>query len=169
MEIRTDFGDLLAYDRWANGEVLSSLEALASPPGKALFLLGHLLGAEACWLDRMVEGRDPEDWERWETADLPALRKAWREELPARWASFLADATLSDPARSFTYRNFLGVTRDCRRVGDAVLGLLFHAAYHRGQVATAIRSAGGEPAVTDLLHAKRTGAVPWCDGQAGGP
>jgi uncharacterized damage-inducible protein DinB len=160
MEIRTDFGRLLAYDHWANGEALSSLEALRDTPAKAVILLGHLMGAEVCWLDRMTAGRDPEDWERWETADLPTLRRCWREELPPRWASFLADSSMSDPARSFTYVNYVGKTNEFRRVGDAVLGLMFHAAYHRGQVATAVRGAGGEPAVTDFIHAARTGVIP---------
>ncbi len=160
MEIRTDFNRLLAYDHWANGEALASLEALPDPPEKARELMGHLMGAEVCWLDRMVAGRDPEDWEEWEKADLPWLRRAWREDLPARWAAFLADPALSDPARSFTYVNYLGKTNEFKRAGDAALGLLFHAAYHRGQVATAVRAAGGKPAVTDFVHAARTGVLP---------
>ncbi len=164
MEVRMDFARLLAWDHWANGEALSSVEALPAPPEKSLELLGHLMGAEVSWLDRMTRGRDPEDWEQWETADLPWLRNAWREVVPARWAAFLADPVLSDPGRAFTYVNFLGKTMACRRVGDASLQLIVHSAYHRGQVASAVRAAGGKPAVSDYLFALRSGILPWADG-----
>ncbi len=159
MEIRIDFGRLLAHDRWANDRALASVEALPSPPARTLVTLGHFLGAEACWLSRMSAGIDPPDWERWESLDAVSLRIAWREELPALWAAFLADPALSDPSREFTYVNFLGETGRAR-VEDVLLQLMLHSAYHRGQVALAVRAAGGEPAVVDFLHAVRSGALP---------
>ena len=158
MDVRLDFDRLLAHDRWANGEALTSVEAMATPPAKALELLGHIMGAEVCWIDRMTAGKDPADWERWESMDLAALQRAAREELPARWSGFLGDAGLSDPARRFSYLNFLGKPGEAR-VEDALLQLMLHSAYHRGQVATAVRAGGGTPAVVDFLHAVRTGAL----------
>ena len=158
MEIRMDAARLVDYDRWANGRALESIEALSPPPANAVYLLAHLLGAEVCWMDRMTAGRDPADWERWEHMDAAAVRRAYEEEVPARWASFLADAAASDPARAFSYVNFLGDTRSAG-VEVVVLQVLLHAAYHRGQVATAVRAAGGEPAATDILVAARAGAL----------
>jgi uncharacterized damage-inducible protein DinB len=158
MDIPLSIERLLAHDRWANGETLSSLEAMTEPPAAARALLGHILGAEATWLSRMMEGRELADGEVWETADLPWLRAAWRDRLPSRWAALLADPALRDPARRFSYVNFLGNTMDAR-VGDAVTQLMLHSAYHRGQVATAVRAAGGVPAVVDFMHAVRTGAL----------
>ena len=107
----------------------------------------------------MTAGRAPADWEAWEAADAAWLRRAWREVLPARWSSFLGDAARSDPARTFSYVNYLGETRGAG-VEDVLLQLLLHSAYHRGQVATAVRAAGGTPAVTDFLHAARAGVLP---------
>jgi uncharacterized damage-inducible protein DinB len=159
LAIRTSFERLLAHDRWASGRSIDSLEALGKPPAKALELMGHLLGAEACWLDRMTVGRDPADWERWEAMDVAALRRAWRDELPARWASFLADAAASAPRRTFTYVNFLGDTGTAR-VEDALVQLMLHSSYHRGQVASLVRAAGGTPAVVDFIPAVRAGAIP---------
>lgn len=111
MDIRIPFERLLAHDHWANGEALASLEALAEPPARPRELLGHVLGAEVAWLDRMTVWRDPEDWEEWEKADVPWLRRSWREVLPARWASFLGDAALSSPARRFSYVDFMRAVR----------------------------------------------------------
>lgn len=159
MRLATTFERLLAYDRWANGEALASLEALREPPAKALFLLGHILGADVAWIGRMTLGRDPADWERWEGMDLAELRRAWAEEVPACWVAFLTDAALSAPGRSFSYVNFLGSTGG-GVVEDALLTLMLHAAHHRGQVAALVREAGGTPAATELRRGVQVGAVP---------
>jgi uncharacterized damage-inducible protein DinB len=159
MEIRTSFDRLLAYDRWANGQTLASLEACPDPPAKALELLGHVLGAESCWLDRMVDGRDRPGVENETMEDLATVRRAWSESLPAQWSSFLGDATLSDPARTFSYVSFLGKTLSCR-VEDVLIQLMLHGSYHRGQIASAVRAAGGTPATTDFIHGIRTGGFP---------
>ena len=157
MENRAGFERLLAHDHWANGQVLSSLEALGEPPASLLTTFGHLLGAEACWLHRMTVGTDPPlDWE---SAGAAALRQVWVSDLPARWSAFLGDPKLSDPARTFTYRNWKDETWSCR-VGDVLFHVLLHSAHHRGQVAAAVRAAGGEPGVTDFLHAARKGVIP---------
>ena|SRR5437868_4539708 len=159
MQLRTSFERLLAFDHWANGQSLESLEAMREPPLQGVELMGHLLGAEVCWLSRIVHHCEPENWEWWERADVASLRRAWQEDLPARWAAFLADPAASDPARAFTYVNFLGDTAGSV-VEDALLQLMFHSAYHRGQVATRVRAAGGEPAVVDFHRATRGGVIP---------
>jgi uncharacterized damage-inducible protein DinB len=44
-------------------------------------------------------------------------------------------------------------------VGDILTHVALHASYHRGQIAAAVREAGGTPAYTDYVHAVRTGLV----------
>ena len=44
-------------------------------------------------------------------------------------------------------------------VGDILTHVALHGAYHRAQIATAIREAGGTPAYTDFIHATRQGLV----------
>jgi uncharacterized damage-inducible protein DinB len=158
MKFGTEFERLLAYDRWANGRVIASLEALEAPPAKGVELLGHLLGAQAAWISRVLAGREPDDWEAWDAMDLPALRRAWSERIPGDWGRFLADGARSEFARTFSYVNYLGESRTAR-VEDVAVGLLLHSAYHRGQIATAVRGAGGKPAVTDYFVAVREGAL----------
>jgi len=34
-----------------------------------------------------------------------------------------------------------------------------HSTYHRGQIASAVREAGGAPAYTDYIHAVRQGLI----------
>lgn len=154
-----DVARLVAYDRWANGESLASLEATASPPRKAVELMAHVLGSEECWISRMARGREPDDIDAWDKLDLAGLRRGWRDDLPAKWAAFLADPVLSPPMREFAYVNYLG-DRHPGVVADAILNLMLHSAYHRGQIGQLVRAAGGEPAATELHRAIRTGAIP---------
>jgi uncharacterized damage-inducible protein DinB len=147
---------LLEYDRWANGETLTSLERMGAPPASALSLVNHVLAAEAGWLRRMGQETAFEGF--WPGDDLVTLRRAWADALPALWASFLADPTRSDSARTISYVNSKG-ERWTSTVEDVLLHVVIHSAYHRGQVAAAVRAAGGEPAVTDSVHATRTGLV----------
>jgi len=158
MELRLRFERLLAHDRWANERALASLEAMADPPPQALELVAHLLGAEVSWVHRMTEGKDPADWEAWETSDRAWIRSAWQETVPAKWEAFLADAALSAPDREFTYVNFLGETYTAR-VEDALIQLMLHSAYHRGQIASRVRAGGGTPAVVDWIRAVRENAL----------
>jgi uncharacterized damage-inducible protein DinB len=160
MDVTMKFERLLAYDRWANGQALESLEKLAAPPTKSVELLAHVLGAELCWLARMTAGRDAPGVEEWDTLQtLATLRVVWTDELPAAWVAFLGDAKLSDPARTFTFVDWLGNTSKPVRVEDAAMQLMFHSAHHRGQVALGVRAAGGLPATTDFLRAVRAEAI----------
>jgi uncharacterized damage-inducible protein DinB len=49
--------------------------------------------------------------------------------------------------------------RYASRATDVLFHVVVHSAYHRGQVATDVRRAGGAPPVTDYVHATRTGLV----------
>jgi uncharacterized damage-inducible protein DinB len=147
---------LLAYDAWANGEELRSLEAMGAPPEKGVRAMGHLLATEAGWLDRM--GQPAGFAEFWPASDLARLRAAWRDELPAAWRSFLGNRALSEPSRAVTYVNSRG-ERFTSAVEDVLMHVFLHSAYHRGQVASHVRASGGTPATTDFVHATRTGIV----------
>src|SRR5262245_143105 len=150
------FARLLAYDHWANGESLGSLESSATLAPKAVALMSHVLATEAGGLERLglrapFAGFRPED-------DLATPRRSWNDDLPARWSRFLADAALSDPARIVAYANTKG-ERFRSTVADILTHVMLHSAYHRGQIASAVRTAGGVPALTDYIHAARTGRL----------
>jgi uncharacterized damage-inducible protein DinB len=44
-------------------------------------------------------------------------------------------------------------------VADVIQHVVFHSAYHRGQIASDVRAAGKEPAYTDFIHAVRNGFI----------
>jgi uncharacterized damage-inducible protein DinB len=138
---------LLRYDVWANRETLSSLRQ-ASPPTRSVRWMGHIIGAEFLWLDR-IAGR---------AASLPVWPELSLEECGerlSRLAQLLPEAARSgDLTRPVRYTNSKGEPWTST-VGEILTHVTLHSAYHRGQIASDVRSAGQEPAYTDYIHAVR--------------
>lgn len=151
MDVRAHYARLFAHDAWANGEVLKAFARTPDVPEKALGRFAHLLSAERLWLERL-EAR-PQTTPVWPT---PELTRA-AEELAALtrdWQAYVArldDAALD---RVVGYKNTKGEPWTSR-VGDVLEHVLLHSQYHRGQIASDLRSAGHVPPATDFSHAVR--------------
>jgi uncharacterized damage-inducible protein DinB len=143
-------GRMLRYDVWANREALRSMRHGA--PDRSLRWLGHIIGAEFLWLDRM-DGTQP-GLPVW-----PELSLDECEELLQDLAGRIPDAV--DPAslaRQVRYTNTKG-ERWTSTVEEILTHVVIHSAYHRGQIASDLRASGQEPAYTDYIHAVRQGLV----------
>jgi uncharacterized damage-inducible protein DinB len=145
---------LFDYDAWANREVLRGLGA-GPAPERAVALMAHIVAADCLWLDRIEQRRQ-------RMPVWPALTLAECQQGAAgaarEWRALLEATSAGALAAERTYTNTRG-ERWSSAVGDVLLHVLFHSAYHRGQVAGAVRAAGGEPAYTDYIHAVRSGFV----------
>src|SRR5947209_6822284 len=80
-------GRLLAYDEWANREVLGKLEASGGQPPRSLKLMAHILSAERLWLERLQA--QPQSLPVWPEFMVQECR-AHAEELPGLWRGYLA-------------------------------------------------------------------------------
>lgn len=146
---------LMRYDEWANRETLGSLRKGAAPPEQALRWLAHVLAAERLWLDRLKgSGAQVKVW--------PALSlEACEREVPELeklWGDYLEDLDPAELDVEVAYVNSKGEPWSST-VGDVLNHVLLHSAYHRGQIAAAVRAAGGEPVLTDFIHAARQGLL----------
>jgi uncharacterized damage-inducible protein DinB len=146
---------LFDYEAWANRETLASLRAAANPPEKARKLLGHIVGAGRLWISR-IEGaaKPPAVW-----PDL-SLEECARgiEEMRGRWSAFLERADPAELSRAVGYTNSKGERWESS-VADILTHVVLHGTYHRGQIASRLRDAGGEPAYTDFIEAARRGKI----------
>ena len=148
------FRRMFEHAAWANTTVLAALQD-GPAPDKACAWLAHLVGAERLWLARLQH--EPATMPVWPDLDLaacgqefPALATAWQEYLET-----LDDEALED---GIGYRNSKGEFWTST-LGDILTHVSHHGAYHRGQIASAVRAAGGEPAYTDFIHAARQGLI----------
>ncbi|HTO87269.1 MAG TPA: DinB family protein [Thermoanaerobaculia bacterium] len=147
---------LFGYDIWANRETLASLEA-AGPavPAVAVKRMGHVLGTEWLWFSRLTgEEKSMVVWPPLTVADC--RRETGR--LEAAWREHLAGLTEEALSRAVSYVNSKGEPWKSA-AGDILMHTVMHSAYHRGQVASDLRTAGFEPAYTDFIHGVRKGFV----------
>jgi uncharacterized damage-inducible protein DinB len=148
-----EFRRLYQWVHWANEETLTSLRLTASPAG--VRWLAHIAAAELLWLARLRNRPPPLPvWPEFDLDDtarrLGESRRVWTIHLDGLGPDDLDDAV--------GYRNSKGEFWTSR-VSDILTHVSHHGAHHRGQIASAVRAAGGEPAYTDFIHAVRQGAI----------
>ncbi len=138
---------LYAHLAWADAHALQAIRE-AGDPARARDLISHILGAELTWLAR-IEGRKSEV-PVWPQLSLyqcgihaGKVREAYDRLL----------ATLDDDGldREVSYVNSAG-NSFTSTVGDILLHVALHGAYHRGQIAILVRDGGAVPAPTDYVH-----------------
>jgi uncharacterized damage-inducible protein DinB len=146
------------YEKDAHAKVVRSLESVphdrrdAPEYQKATSILAHLAMARRIWLGRLgviplaPGSLFPEGMELAEV--IEELRV-----IQAQWSSYLGRLRDQDLSRTMEYQS-LDAGR-CRNSLEDILTQLFgHSSYHRGQIASLVRLAGGEPAATDYIY--------WC-------
>ncbi len=145
---------LFRYDAWANREALRAVEAARGRHARATQLLAHIVAAEWLWLKRLGQGKAMAVWPELTLAEcgreLEELRPAWERYLDA-----LTEAGLSAIVE---YRNTKGEHWTNTRQ-DVLMHVVMHSAYHRGQIAAALRAQGQQPAYTDFIEAVRRGLI----------
>jgi len=142
------FRQLLDYDHWANRAALESVKASAAAGDRAQEYFRHIIGAERIWLTRFTDPDHP-NLTPWPTLTLDECA-AEAEDLHAGWLTLLDSMLPEGIASDLIYRNLKGV-EFTTPIADVLTHLVMHSAYHRGQVAKAVRDAGGKPAATDYV------------------
>lgn len=148
----TDLARQLDYELWAATAVARSL-ATPATPARPRERFAHIAAAHVLWLARVVGA--PPALAVWPELDVVAALAAVRDAV-GRWRALAADPALL--ARRVEYVNSAGRAWD-NSVGEILTHVLFHSAYHRGQIASDLRAAGIEPAYTDFIQAARSGAL----------
>ena len=144
-----------AYDAWANREVMSAIRANGGADERGLQLMSHIVAAERLWLERLEQR--PQSLAVWPRADL-GWCEAQAAELKGLWRDYLARIPAGDLVRKISYKNSKGEAWE-NTIEDVLTHVIMHSAYHRGQIASHMRSIGQAPAYTDFIHGVRQGLV----------
>jgi uncharacterized damage-inducible protein DinB len=150
----TRFRRLFEHDAWANATALAALRA-GPAPHHARAWLAHIVAAERLWLARLRQ--EPPTMPVWPDLDLEECA-AELAELQGGWIGWLDTLDQDGLGDGVGYRNTKGEFWTST-VGDILTHVVLHGSYHRGQIASAIRAAGGTPANTDFIHAVRSGLI----------
>lgn len=139
---------LFDYDHWASQEALRSIATINVTADRALKIAGHIIGAQRVWLARL-EAPDSASPAPWPLLSLEEASAAV-SEMHLRWNSFLSSLTPARLDEDLVHRNSRGVEFRTP-IRDVLMQLVTHSTYHRGQIAAAVREAGGKPAATDYI------------------
>lgn len=138
---------LFDHLRWADARVEASLTEAVNPPPQTLDLFAHLVAAEHVWLSRIRKKKpDVEVWPKLSLTQCLELATRNADEFSALVES-LDDIGLDG---AVTYRNSAGL-EFTSSIRDILLHVALHGAYHRGQIAAAVRAGGDTPASTDYI------------------
>ncbi len=148
MESLDSLRQLFEYDNWANQESLRSMTTLETLPERVLKIAGHIVGAQRVWLGRL-EAPGSAAPAPWPAVSLEEAGAAF-SEMRERWNSFLGNLTPERLDEDLVHRNSKGAEFRAP-VRDVLMQLVMHGAYHRGQIAAAVRNAGGTPSSTDYI------------------
>ena len=74
--------------------------------------------------------------------------------MQTKWAAYLEGIDDEELSRVFEYQSVEG-PRFKNSIEELFTQLFGHSCYHRGQIASHVRSLGGEPAVTDFVYWSR--------------
>jgi len=143
----------LAYNVWANLEVLRSLLVAQTVPDRAQEVMDHIIGAEWLWLRRL--GHDAAPMEVWPNLPL-AECEAQLGELSRAWQTYLSGLTLDSLGQQIRYTNSKGEDWS-NTVADMLTHVVLHSSYHRGQIATLLGRAGETAAYSDYIECVRRG------------
>jgi uncharacterized damage-inducible protein DinB len=151
-----DFLRMFDYDSWANRECIAAMRGAAGSVSPDMVgRMAHILSAQKLWLERILN--QPQSMAVWPSATIEGC-SALAEQISSAWRNHLK--TLSQPTldTNIKYRNSKGEPWTSR-VDDILIHVLFHSAYHRGQIALQMRASGFAPASTDFIHAVRAGFI----------
>ncbi|MBS1538951.1 MAG: DinB family protein [Bacteroidetes bacterium] len=144
------------YDAWANALTVLSLEqvegSVAEPP---LALMSHIFATQRIWLMRLIgETTPPKTTDVFPQYSVDECGEQCVEFIDF-WKEFFKDLSPKELYANVRYKNTKG-EEFTNTVCDILTHITVHSAYHRGQIATALREAGHTPAVTDFIaYARR--------------
>jgi uncharacterized damage-inducible protein DinB len=145
--------ELFDYMFWADRMMVAAASSLSAEEyykargmslGSIHNLLVHLMAAEWLWLERW-RGNSPKRVENQD--DHPT-----REALEARWPQvhaelleFMGQQNAESLAKPLSFKSTAGEASTIR-LGQLMIHLVDHGSYHRGQLNSLIKQAGGQPA-----------------------
>lgn len=144
---------LYAHAAWADAGLLAVIAQHHASDARILQLMGHVVAAERIWISRIL-ARDLGAFAPWTALTLTEMQRLDEDNRREyhELVRSLAPERLDDVV---AYRTSKGDAMRSR-LGDILLHIALHGAYHRGQIAAAIRATGDAPPAADYIMFCRT-------------
>ena len=149
--VKREVERMLRSVAWANRESLAALRSNPAAVDEALPLIAHILAAEHVWLCRLR--RQEPRLSVWPTLTLVEC-DALASENAEGYTNYLGALDEGDFGSFVTFRTSKG-DEYTMMVGDILIHVVTHGAYHRGQIAQVIGRNAGQSVNTDYINFAR--------------
>lgn len=139
---------LFQHMAWADTEIISALEKSNENTEDSVKLLAHIIAAEHIWLSRILS-RNLGDFTPWKKLSLQEC-KDLADTNRQGYLSLAAQTTDLQLNNLITYKTTKGDEYHSR-LGDILMHVALHGSYHRGQIASLLRSCQLPPPATDFI------------------
>jgi uncharacterized damage-inducible protein DinB len=153
-----DFKSLFQYNAWANRRTVEACGTLSpaqftrdleSSFRSVRDTLVHIMAVERVWLKRWKLAWDGSFLKAPDFPDVDSVRAAW-VPIERELLAFADELSDQDTKRIVPHKNLAGAEFQMP-LWELMQHLVNHGTYHRGQITTLIRQAGGKPSGTDLV------------------
>jgi len=134
------------YENWALTQEFAALEHAHNKP--AIATLAHILAAKEIWLLRL-NGRGSSAIDTHPELSLDECRMM-ANELNNGFNKFLSSLNKTHLETAISYKNTKG-QEFTTPIGEILMHVAFHSAYHRGQIALLLRQAKNNALNTDYI------------------
>ena len=141
------------FEYWSNDTVLKALRALKEKDDRAMLLFSHLLSSHCMWLCR-VNSTDF-TCTLFQERTLDECELLMKENLEG-WKKYLASTSVEDLEQQIEFMAAWETNPSKRTMSieDALIHIINHSSYHRGQIIASIKGKVGElPLCTYIIYA----------------
>jgi uncharacterized damage-inducible protein DinB len=141
------------FEYWSNTMILHSLKSLKENDEKAMKLFSHLLSSHSMWLSRVTKTEIT--CTLFQERTLAECETLMNENLLG-WKKYLTNKTEADLAEVIEFMAAWETNPSKRkmRIDDAIIHIINHSSYHRGQLVLSIKGKVDElPLSTYIIYA----------------
>jgi uncharacterized damage-inducible protein DinB len=141
------------FEFWSNTMILNSLKTLKEKDERAILLFSHLLSSHSMWLSRV--NKTEITCTLFQDRTLTECESLMEENLKG-WKQFLFNKSHEDLAETIEFMAAWETNPSKRKITieDALIHLINHSSYHRGQIVASIKGKVDElPLSTYIMYA----------------
>ncbi len=127
------------FEHWSNTLLLNALRSIAQPDERAVLLFSHILSSHCMWLCRV--NKTELTCSLFQERTLDECEQLMIQNLNG-WKAYLTNKTEQELEASIEFMSAWETPPRKRTmtVGDAIIHLINHSSYHRGQIIARIKS-----------------------------
>jgi len=143
------------FEHWSNTLILDSIKAMPATDERILFLFSHLLSSHCMWLSRV--NKTAMTCTLFQERSIEECEQLMQENLIG-WKKFLDQTTDKDLEQEIEFMAAWEANPSKRtmRIDDAIIHLINHSSYHRGQIVARMKGHLDElPLSTYIMFASK--------------